>query len=126
MAELQFPRDNFQRKEIVARTRDGDRQVIYRAYEHIPYVTKPVDLEYQSMDIWVPESVDGVSVDTKNAPILFVIGVGGYMSCNNYHKGMMPGGPGGMPPMGDPGGDGPAMLPVWVVQRGPARTRPLP
>ena len=125
MAELQFPRDNFQRKEIVAHTRDGDRQVIYRAYEHIPYVTKPVDLEYQSMDIWVPESVDGVSVDTKSAPILFVIGVGGYMSCNNYHKGMMPGGPGGMPPMGDPGGDGPAMLPGLGGAEGPGENKAL-
>ena len=108
---LRFPVNDYTVKETTAKTKDGVKKITYRAYEHILYVTKPVDKEYQSLDVWVPETVDGVPVDTTNAPILFVVGVGGYMSCNNYHKGMMPGmggpgGPDGMPPMGGPGGPG--------------------
>ena len=130
MTELRFPQDTFTRKGITAHTKDGDRKVTYRAYEHIPYVTNPVDVEYQSLDVWVPETVDGVEVDAQNAPILFVIGVGGYMSCNNYHKDMMPGmpgpeGPGGMPPMGGPGGEGPAMLPGLGGAEGPGENKAL-
>lgn len=106
-----FPVNDYKIEETVAQTAAGPKKITYRAYEHIPYVENPVDIEYQSLDVWVPETVDGVKVDTTNAPILFVIGVGGYMSCNNYHQGMMPGmpgpgGPEGMPPMGGPGGPG--------------------
>ena len=38
---LSFPKNDFQRKEVTAHTRSGDNQVVYRAYEHVPYVTTP-------------------------------------------------------------------------------------
>ena len=65
--QLSFPKEAFTREETTARTRDGVRKIVYRAYEHIPYVRKPVDMEYQSLDIWVPETVDGVQMETENA-----------------------------------------------------------
>ena len=136
--ELRFPVEQFKLEETIARTASGPKKITYRAYEHIPYVKNPVDIEYQSMDIWVPETVDGEHVDTANAPILFVIGVGGYMSCNNYRKGMMPppggpGGPGGMPPMDGPGGMPPmgspggpnAVLPGLGGAEGPGENKAL-
>ena len=127
MTDLRFDPQKFKTEETIAHTKDGAKKIVYRAYEHLLYVEKPVDVEYQSMDIWVPESIDGVPVDTTGAPILFVIGVGGYMSCSNYHKGMMPGmpGPGGsenMPPMGGPGG--PA-LPGLGGAEGPGENKAL-
>lgn len=111
---LRFSPENYTVKETTAKTATGLKTITYRAYEHIPYVANPVDVEYQSLDIWVPETVDGVPVDTTNAPVLFVVGVGGYMSCNNYHRGMMmppPGGMEGMPPMGAPDGMPPMGMP---------------
>lgn len=126
--ELRFPIEQYKMEETVAKTVSGLKKITYRAYEHIPYVTKPVDIEYQSLDVWVPETIDGEKVDTTNAPILFVIGVGGYMSCNNYHKGMMPGmggpgGPEGMPPMGGPGG--PEGMPLMGGPGGPEGMPPM-
>lgn len=130
---LHFPIDSYTVKEAVAKTSGGDKKITYRAYEHIPYVTKPVDLEYQSLDVWVPQTIDGIPVDTANAPILFVIGVGGYMSCSNTRKGMMfgppPGGPDGsgmlgMPTMGGPGGPEP-LLPGLGGSEGPGENKNL-
>jgi len=60
---------------------------------HIPYVANPVDKDYQSMNVSVPIKVNDAAVDATNAPILFVIGVGGYMSSRNAGSDM--GGPGG-------------------------------
>ncbi len=60
---------------------------------HIPYVANPVDKDYQSLNVSVPVEIDGKAVDAKNAPILFEIGVGGYMSVRNSGGNM--GGPGG-------------------------------
>ncbi len=125
---LRFPVDQYTMEETVAKTATGPKTITYRAYEHIPYVAKPVDLEYQSLDVWVPETVDGEKVDVTNAPILFVIGVGGYMSCNNYQKGMMmpppgAGGPEGMPPMGGP--DGPGGMPPMGGPDGPGGMPPM-
>ncbi len=54
---------------------DGET-VTYRAYEDIVYVAKPVDLRFQKMNIYVPES----AVGKKDAPIFFRNYVGGYMS----------------------------------------------
>jgi hypothetical protein len=41
-----------------------------------------VDTEYQSLNVYAPVTVDGAEVDPMHAPILFSIGVGGYMSCS--------------------------------------------
>jgi len=69
------------------KTSSGEKQVTYHSYMHIPYVANPVDKDYQSLNVSVPVKVDGATVDATNAPILFVIGVGGYMSVNNARTG---------------------------------------
>ena len=93
---LMFPKDNFTVEAKTVKTSTGEKKVTYHSYLHIPYVANPVDKDYQSMNISVPVKVDEVSVDATNAPVLFVIGVGGYMSSNNARTGTggAPGGPG--------------------------------
>lgn len=55
----------------------------YRAYEGIVYVKNPVDLQYQTLNIYVPtEFYEGKSVGlytAETAPIFFPNTVGGYM-----------------------------------------------
>ena len=57
--------------------------VDYYAYENIVYVSKPVSIEYQSMNIYIPKgylegkTINGYTADT--APIFMPNGVGGYM-----------------------------------------------
>jgi hypothetical protein len=80
---LLFPLGNFTVEIKTVRTSSGERKVTYHSYMHIPYVAHPVDKDYQSMNVSVPVKVDDVAVDAGNAPILFNIGVGGYMSVNN-------------------------------------------
>lgn len=59
------------------------REITYRAFENIVYVAKPVDIRYESMNIYIPEayfkgeSINGYTKDT--APIFFPNAVGGYM-----------------------------------------------
>jgi hypothetical protein len=53
----------------------------------IPYIANPVDKDYQSLNVMVPIKVDDVEVDAANAPILFTIGVDGYVSVNNAQSG---------------------------------------
>jgi len=101
---LLFPKDEFTLEIKTVRTSTGEKKVTYRSYLHIPYVSKPVDKDYQSLNVSVPVEIDGKAVVASNAPILFVIGVGGYMSVNNAHSGMggFPGGGGRGP--GNAGG----------------------
>lgn len=77
--DLRFSPDSFQsRKGDV-----GGSQVSYRASEGNIYVSKPVDVKYQTINIYVPEeyfskgSVNGYTAET--APIFFPNSVGGYM-----------------------------------------------
>ena len=55
----------------------------YRAYEHIPYVAKPVAPEFQQLSIYVPEcyyqgeEINGYSL--HRAPVFMPNSVGGYM-----------------------------------------------
>ena len=57
--------------------------IAYRAYEGIPYVNKPVEPEYQQINIYIPEayyeggSINGYSAAT--APIFLPNQIGGYM-----------------------------------------------
>lgn len=60
------------------------KAVAFRAYEHIPYVARPVAVERQSMNIYIPEvyfqkggTINGYTA--KTAPIFLPNGVGGYM-----------------------------------------------
>lgn len=80
---LVFPRENFVVETKIVKTSDGEKKVIYRAYRHIPYVAKPVDKDYQSLNVSVPVEIDGKATDAANSPIFFDIGVGGYMSVKN-------------------------------------------
>jgi len=107
---LLFPKDNFTVETKTVKTTAGEKRVTYRSYMHIPYVANPIDKEYQRMNVSVPIKVDDIAVDATNAPILFTIGVGGYMSVNNARTGTgnSQGGGMGAPPaggnMGGPGG----------------------
>jgi len=100
---LLFPKDEFTLETKVIKTSHGEKKVTYRLYQHIPYVSKPVDNEYESLDVKVPLTIDGVSANANHAPVLFVVGVGGYMSASNY-KQRGPGGPGVPGGPGTPGG----------------------
>ncbi|WP_314066851.1 subtype B tannase [Cardiobacterium hominis] len=57
--------------------------IAYRAYEGIPYVNKPVEPEYQQINIYIPEayyeggSINGYTAAT--APIFLPNQIGGYM-----------------------------------------------
>lgn len=60
------------------------KTVAFRAYENIPYVARPVAVERQSMNIYIPEAyfqkggtLNGYTA--KTAPIFLPNGVGGYM-----------------------------------------------
>jgi hypothetical protein len=96
---LRFPRDAFTIETRTVRTSRGERVVTYRSYRHVPYVAKPVDKDYQSLDVNVPVQVDGAAVDASKAPILFSVPVGGYMSARNAGP-LAGGGRVGGPPAG--------------------------
>ena len=59
------------------------KTVTYRAYENIVYVAKPVDIAYETINIYIPEEYfKNKSVgkyNAKTAPIFFPNTVGGYM-----------------------------------------------
>lgn len=128
---LLFPKDQFTLETKTIKTGAGEKKISYRLYQHILYVTKPVDKTYQSLDVKVPVSIDDKPIDASHAPILFVVGVGGYMSSSNYRTGHgIPGGPGG--PNG-PGGHGfggpdgtPAMPPPEAFHDGPGGGPAMP
>ena len=107
---LLFPKSEFTLETKAIKTAGGERKVSYRLYQHIPYVTRPVDKEYESLDVKVPITIDGISVHVEHAPILFAIGVGGYMSASNYRQ-HAPGGPPGPNGPGAPGGPPPGGIP---------------
>jgi len=75
-------------------TTDASHTIGYKEWTNIVYVTNPVNQQYESMNVIEPTSVDGTSVDAAGAPILFSIGVGGYMSSSVWVSGSG-GAPGG-------------------------------
>jgi len=111
---LLFPKDNFSVETRIVKTSSGEKKVICRSYLHIPYVTNPLDKDYQSLNVIVPIKVDDQDVDASNAPVLFVIGVGGYMSSNNARTGTG-GAPGGPGVTGRPGGNADLALAAGYV-----------
>ena len=113
---LIFPKDKFTVETRMVRTSSGEKKITYHSYRHILYVAKPVDKDFQSMDLSVPVKIDDVTVEAINAPIFFSIGIGGYMSVRNdgndlSHPGAEAPGDNGIPPNGGPGG------PVGMLQR---------
>ena len=120
---LLFPKNKFTVETATVKTSSGEKKVVYRSYKHILYVAKPVDKNFESLDVKVPVSINGKKIDATNAPIWFVVGVGGYMSSANIRDGKTgmggPGGPGGTPGAG-PGGaaGGPGGAPGGQAQAG--------
>ena len=68
--------------ESMSTTADN-KEIKYRAFEYIPYVANPIDIDQQYMNIYVPEeyfnngTVNGYN--TQTAPIFMPNAVGGYM-----------------------------------------------
>ena len=60
-----------------------NKEIKYRAFEYIPYVANPIDIDQQYMNIYVPEeyfnngTVNGYN--TQTSPIFMPNAVGGYM-----------------------------------------------
>lgn len=76
---LTFDLKNFKRDTA---TVDG-HAFVFRVYENVVYVTKPVDAKYQCMNIYIPEAffkgetLNGFTAST--APIFLPNSIGGYM-----------------------------------------------
>ena len=142
---LLFPKDKFTEETVTVKTATGEKKVVVRNYRHLLYVTKPVDKNYESLDVQVPVSIDGKAIDPSNSPIVFMVGVAGYTSSPNIRDastmmgapgsmggppsgqggpGSMggpppgmggPGGVGGPPGMGGPGGNTEAIAEGYVI-----------
>lgn len=98
---LVFDAKNYTELTKTIQTARGDRVVAYRFYKAIPYVSAPVDIAYQSLNISVPVSIDGKPVDNSASPILFSNSVGGYMPSSVAEATGVGGAPmRGLPPMG--------------------------
>ena len=73
---------NVKNYESMSTTVDN-KEIKYRAFEYIPYVANPIDIDQQYMNIYVPEeyfnngTVNGYN--TQTAPIFMPNAVGGYM-----------------------------------------------
>ena len=72
---LVFPKENFTVETRTIKTSSGEKKVTYHSYMHILYVAKPVDKDFQSLNVSVPVKIDDISIDAKNAPIFFSIGM---------------------------------------------------
>ncbi|WP_427925260.1 subtype B tannase [Streptomyces sp. cg40] len=76
---LVFDKDDYAVLTTTISTEDGDKEVKYRFYKAITYVTNPVDEAYQSLTVSVPVEIDGKAVDATDAPILFANSVAGFL-----------------------------------------------
>lgn len=75
---------NFNTKKYTVKTlKVNNKTIKFRAYEKTVYVKNPVDINYQIMNIYIPEEYfEGKSIgayNAKTAPIFFANSVGGYM-----------------------------------------------
>ena len=76
---LAFDAKNY---ESMSTTVDN-KEIKYRAFEYIPYVANPIDIDQQYMNIYIPEeyfnngTINGYN--TQTAPIFMPNAVGGYM-----------------------------------------------
>ncbi|MDD2183821.1 alpha/beta hydrolase [Kingella sp. SNUBH-2017] len=75
---------DFSKQPHTAQTMQVNGQTVqYRAFENIPYVNNPVEANYQTINIYIPEayfhggSINGYTADT--APIFLPNKIGGYM-----------------------------------------------
>lgn len=70
----------------------NDVEVEYREWSGVVYVSKPVDTDYQCLNIKQPTKVGGKDVDPSGMPIVFALNIGGYISSSPNNQGG-PGGP---------------------------------
>ena len=54
-------------------------EIVCKTYQGLTYVAKPVDAEYQSLNIYIPLTIDGTQIDTTDAPIVL------QNMCNGYN-----------------------------------------
>jgi BD-FAE len=80
---LIFPKGTYTVETKTVITSNVKTEVTYHSYMHLPYVSLAVDKDYQSLNVSVPVKINGKELDAANAPILFNIKVGGYVSVNN-------------------------------------------
>ncbi|WP_174804445.1 subtype B tannase [Martelella limonii] len=76
---LVFDPEDYETLTTTVSTAGGDVTVIYRFWRAIPYVARPVDADYQSLNVSVPIKIDGADVDASTAPILLANAIGGYL-----------------------------------------------
>ena len=76
---LAFDAKNYESRSTTV----DNKEIKYRAFEYIPYVANPIDIDQQYINIYVPEeyfnngTVNGYN--TQTAPIFMPNAVGGYM-----------------------------------------------
>ena len=76
---LAFDAKNYESMSTIV----DNKEIKYRAFEYIPYVANPIDIDQQYMNIYVPEeyfnngTINGYN--TQTAPIFMPNAVGGYM-----------------------------------------------
>ncbi len=85
---LEFPVNDYTEQTLTVTISAGQMNVTYRLYRHIAYVTNPVDLDYQSLDVAVPVTINGQVIDATNAPIVLLVYNGGYMASSNTATGL--------------------------------------
>jgi BD-FAE len=100
---LAFPTKDYTSETITV----GSKKIAYRFYKELVYVAHPVSTPYESLDVAVPVKIGNETVNAKNAPILFDIPVGGYLS--SAVQSSFGGGGGGSAPSGStPSGSPPS------------------
>ena len=75
---LEFTNTAYSSSTTTISTSSGSKTVAYHYYSGIVYVAHPVDTTYETMNVFVPTAINGVSIQTTNVPILIDINVGGY------------------------------------------------
>jgi len=100
---LRFDQKAYTVRTKTVSTASGSKVVTYHSYEGITYVANPVDKTFQSLNVSVPVKIGNKTVDATDAPILFDINVGGYMSSSVTGTSRSGGGaPGNLPTGGVP------------------------
>ena len=85
---LQFPVNNYTEQTLAVTTSVGQMNVTYHLYRHIAYVANPVDVNYESLDVGVPVTIDDQDIDATNAPILLIVNNPAYTASINTATGL--------------------------------------
>jgi len=55
-----FPKADYTAGTKTVTTSGGDKKVTYHFYQHLPYAAKPVDANYESMNVSVPVNIESL------------------------------------------------------------------